>query len=153
MKTFATVIAVTDTYALVETNRVSACEECHKATEEGGCSVCTLMGGSQKISAKADNTLGAKVGDRVVIESATGRVLWYALLVFVLPLLCAAAAYGIFTLAGLSAEWRLIGSLCGLVGTFLGVFAYSEIVRKKHCDVKITEICHEQVTDTENKMG
>ena len=75
------------------------------------------------------------------------------LLVFVLPLLCAAAAYGIFTLAGLSAEWRLIGSLCGLVGTFLGVFAYSEIVRKKHCDVKITEICHEQVTDTENKMG
>ena len=69
MKTFATVITVTDMYAVVETERVSACEGCHKATEEGGCSVCTLMGGSRKVSAKADNTLGAKVGDRVVIVS------------------------------------------------------------------------------------
>ena len=149
MKTFATVITVTDMYAVVETERVSACEGCHKATEEGGCSVCTLMGGSRKVSAKADNTLGAKVGDRVVIESATGRVLWYALLVFVLPLLCMAAVYGILTLAGLSPEWRLIGSLCGLAGTFFVVFAYSEIVRKKRYDVKIIEICRNRTLDTE----
>ena len=152
MKTFATVISVTEKYALVEADRVSACEGCHKATEEDGCSVCTLMGGSRKFSAKAENTLGAKVGDRVVIESSTRRLLAYAALVFLLPLFGAATVYGVLSRINVGSSLCLLGAFAGFAGTFFGVFAYSEIVRKKHYDVKITEICFDQISDMEKIM-
>ena len=75
MQTKATVISVDGLYATVEAERNSACDGCHKA-EEGGCSVCTLMGSDRKIATRAINEIGAKVGDRVVIESHDGRMLW-----------------------------------------------------------------------------
>ena len=89
MKTVATVIATDGRIATVETERTSACEGCHKNADGKSCSVCSLVGGERKFTARAYNEIGAKVGDRVMIESRTERVIWYAVLVFVLPLLVA----------------------------------------------------------------
>ena len=140
MKTIATVTAVNGSLATVETQRTSACEGCHKSEDGKGCSVCSLMGGDRKISTKADNRIGAEIGDRVTIESATGRMLWYAGLVFLLPLVIALVAYGVSTLFTTIAVWRLLGALIGFAGTFAGIFAYSKYIQKNRCDVIITEI-------------
>lgn len=140
MKTIATVVSVDGDVAIVQTERTSACEGCHKATEEGGCSVCTLMGGNRAIATRAENSIGAAVGDRVEIESNTGRILWYAVLVFLLPLLVGAATYGVAGMLWRNSPWCPAGFFVGFLGTFGVVCAYSEIVRKKRCDVRITEI-------------
>lgn len=147
MKTFATVRSVDGKVATVETERISACEGCHKSEDGKGCSVCSLMGGDRKIAAKALNTIGAKVGDRVVIESATGRMLWYAVLVFVLPLVLALLSYGVTALITKIAAWHAFGALIGFAGTFVGIFAYSKNIQKKRYDVEITEIVPNQAHD------
>ena len=140
MRTEATVIAIENEYAIVESERSSACEGCHKKQDGEGCSVCSLMGGERKISAKAKNPISAGVGDRVIIESATGRMLWYAVLVFLLPLAVGILAYITAAMLTDQGVWQFLAALLGFLGTFIGVFAYSEIVRKKRCDIEIVEI-------------
>ena len=56
MQTKATVVEVNEQYAVVETERTSACDGCHKAAE-GGCSVCSLMSSDRKIRTKAENKM------------------------------------------------------------------------------------------------
>ncbi len=139
MRTEAQVTSVTGEIAIVETMRMSACEGCHKA-EDGGCSVCSLVGGSRKLSAKAYNRIGARVGDRVVIESATGRMLWYAALVFLVPLLVPFACWGIALLFGADETAQLWSAVGGFLASLAGIFVYSRTVQSKRCDVEITEI-------------
>ncbi len=140
MRTEAYVIKVEGQRATVEVERTSACEGCHKSEDGKGCSVCSMLGGERRLAADAVNKVGAEVGDRVVIESPTGRMLWYAALVFLLPLVVALLAYGVAALLTESMAWQIGGALIGFLGTFLIIFAYSEIVRKKRLDIEITEI-------------
>lgn len=140
MKTEATVVAVSGARATVETQRLSACEGCHKATEGEGCSVCTLMGGNRALRAEAENPIGARVGDRVVIESRTSRMLWYAALVFLCPIVLAILGYVLASAFSLTSLWQTLFPLFAFAGTFWGVFVYSKSVQKKRCDIVITEI-------------
>ena len=141
MRNEAKVVAVNGNRATVEVKRLSACEGCHKKVDgEQGCSVCTLMGGDGIICAEAENTIGAQVGDRVVIESGTGRMLWYAALVFLLPIVLALAAYGVAAQLTEQAAWQLGAAAIAFVGTFAGLFVYSKRVQKKRCDAEIVEI-------------
>ncbi len=140
MKTKATVVEVYGNRAKVESERLSACEGCHKATEGEGCSVCSLMGANRTISTEAYNPLGAKVGDIVMIESATGRILGYAALVFLLPLLMAATCYGISAIFLDSDAWQIGCAGIGFAVSFIGIFFYSRSLQKKRCDAEITEI-------------
>ena len=140
MKTIATVIATEGRIATVETERTSACEGCHKNEDGKGCSVCSLMGGERKFSARAYNEIGAKIGDRVMIESRTDRVIWYAVLVFVLPLLVALLGHGGASVFVVSDAWRVVCALIGFVGSFIVLWLYSGHVQKRRCDIVITEI-------------
>lgn len=140
MRTEANVVALDGKFATVQTERTSACEGCHKAAGEKGCSVCSLMGSDRKISARAQNTVGAQVGDRVVIESRTGRMLWYAALVFVLPLVIALVLYALAGAWSVTGGWRVLCALIGFAGTFLCLAIYSKHVQKSRCDIVITEI-------------
>lgn len=140
MKTIATVIATDGQIATVEVERTSACEGCHKNEDGKGCSVCSLMGGERKFSARAYNEIGAKIGDRVMIESRTDRVIWYAVLVFVLPLLVALLGYGVASVFFVSDAWRVVCALIGFVGSFIVLWLYSGHVQKRRCDIVITEI-------------
>lgn len=140
VKTKATVIQINGTRAIVESERVSACEGCHKATEEGGCSVCSLMGPNRKIQTQAYNPLGAKVGDVVTIESETGRMLAYAALVFIFPLVMALTFFAVTSIWTEAVLWQCVAAGIGFIFSFVTVFFYSSAVQKKRCDVRITEI-------------
>ena len=141
MRTEATVVELKNGRAIVESQRLSACEGCHKQVDgEHGCSVCSLMGGDRAIRTEAENPIGARVGDRVVIESRTGRMLLYAALVFLLPIVAALCAYGAASLCTTAETVRLTVSGLALICAFFGVFVYSKGVQKKRCDVEITEI-------------
>ena len=98
MRVKAVVTEVSEKYSVVESERMSACEGCHKSAE--GCSVCSLMGSEKKISTKAINRIGAKVGDTVEIETESRRVMLYAAVVFMLPVLLCLAFYGVASLIG-----------------------------------------------------
>lgn len=140
MKTKAIVISTDGGFATVESERVSACEGCHKATDGKGCSVCSLMGSQRKFSARAVNRVGARVGDTVSVETQTKCVIGYACLVFLLPLALALIGYGVASFVTDSAAWRAAGAVLGLVCTFIGLFFYSRALQKKKCDIEITEI-------------
>ena len=140
MKTKAKVVSLDGEIAEVESARTSACEGCHKAQEENGCSVCSLMGSNRMIRAKAKNTVGAKVGDDVWIESNTSRMLWYAVLVFLLPILLTFVGFGVAALFTQTLGYRVLGGAVGFAVSFVAVMFYSKIVEKKRCDIEITGV-------------
>lgn len=125
---------------MVEVMRTAACDGCHKKEDGKGCSVCTLMGGERSFCSLADNSIGAKIGDSVVIETESRRVLWYAVLVFVVPLLSAAIAYSVAYACQLQAAVQVLFALLGFVGCFLILFFYSRQLQRKQPDVRICEI-------------
>lgn len=140
MKTTATVVELNGGIATVETERTSACERCHKMSEGNGCSVCSLMGSGRKIRSKAENRAQAKIGDRVVVETATSRVLLYAALVFVLPILLAVAGWFVAGIFSSEPLWRGIGAAIGFALTFVGLRIYSGAIGKRKADAVITEV-------------
>ena len=139
MQTKAVVVAMDGDFATVETERKSACDGCHKA-EEGGCTVCSLMGGDRKIATQALNRVGANVGDIVTIESDTSRMLWYGLLVFILPIIVALLAWGVAAQFTQNIAWQTVSAFIGFGLSLLGVALYSKKVLACRCDVKIIEV-------------
>ena len=140
MKTTATVVEINGRNATVETERTSACEGCHKKEAGENCTVCSLMGGERRIRSIAENRAGAKVGDTVCVETATSRVLFYAALVFILPILFAVAGWFLVAAITKSAGWRIAGAVAGFFLTFLGLRVYSGIVGRRRADTVITGI-------------
>ena len=143
MQTKAVVIATNGMFATVEAERKSACDGCHKA-EEGGCTVCSLMGSDRKIATKAINTLGAKVGDTVMIESNTSRMLWYAVLVFILPIVIALVGWEISSIFTANITIQAISAFGGFALSLLGVAIYSKRISLCRCDVEIIKILAEE---------
>ncbi len=143
MKTKARVTDITDGVAIVEVIRSSACEGCHKNADGKGCSVCSLLGGERSFTARAENPLGASVGDTVAVETDTRRVMWYAVTVFLIPLLLAALGWGIGVLCSLPPAGCFLTAGIGFLLSFVCLFFYSKAVGKRRCDVVITEIYKE----------
>ena len=134
MKTTATVIARNaDGTVTVEVTRASACEGCHKK-EAGGCSVCALLGGDRRMRARARDPIGVSPGDRVEIESDTRRTLFYAALVFLLPLLLFFAGFGTARLCGAGEGFSFLFGLVGFFLAFAGVAVYSRAVIAKRTE-------------------
>ena len=100
--------------------RESACSgDCHK---------CSGCGSSQQTMViPAENPIGAKVGDWVVIEAKSGAVLKAAAMLYIVPLVLFIAGY----LLGM--QWGL-GGLVGGLAFFCSiglVIAYDRLVMKK----------------------
>ena len=150
MQTKATVVAVDGRFATIETTRISACDGCHKK-EEGGCSVCSLMGASKKtIRARAANEIGAQVGDHVIVESSSGRMLWYAALVFLLPVLVTIGAWLLAAAFTDLLGWQIAAAGVAFGLTFVGIAIYSKMIERKKCDASIVEIIGERNDVSEN---
>jgi positive regulator of sigma E activity len=139
MITEAKVISAEGGYAIVENDRKSACEGCHNNTG-GGCTVCSLTGADRKITTKAYNKIGAGVGDIVAVSTGTGRVLGYAWMVFLMPILFAALGWWIGSL--ISSDTIIIGicAAAGIILSFVFVWLYSKFVVEKRCDAEIVSI-------------
>lgn len=138
MKALATVVAVNGEQATVETVRLSACEGCHKKAEGEGCSVCSLLGGEQKMQAEAKNACHAEVGDTVQIESETKRLLLYAVLLFLVPVFLCFVCYGIVWQIFGRETISIVGGILGFgIGILIGILISG---RKKESDIVITQI-------------
>ncbi len=137
MQQIGIVRAVKGDFATVEVSRKSACEGCH-AKENGECSACVSFGG-KSVTSKAINDIGAKVGDRVVLESASSTVLLYAVAVFLFPLLLGIVGYFVGGLFGGSVP-SYIGAVLGFVLAFVIVWATLNKYAEKHTAVRITQI-------------
>lgn len=112
--------------AEVEVTRRSACG--HDCAKCGGC------GGleTQTLYVTARNRAEAQVGDRVLLEGETGRVLGFAALVYLLPIFLFFVGYGVGSAlksgAGMSA-------LCGGIAFALGILCamwYSRQMKRKN---------------------
>lgn len=123
--------------ALVEVSRHSACEGCH-AKADGNCSACVSFG-DKKTSANADNSIGAKVGDRVILETESRTVILYAASVFLFPVLLAVIGYLLGTFMSFTAA-PYIGAILGFILAFVIVWATLDRRAKKRCDVRIVRI-------------
>jgi len=110
----------TDDTAQVVYVRQSACSgDCHK------CSGCGAV--QQSMIFTARNAIGARPGDLVTVESATGPVLKAAAVLYMLPLVLFIAGY----LIGM--QWNLGGVTGGLAFVLsIGlIIAYDRLVMKK----------------------
>ena len=144
MKSLATVTEIlSPEVAVVTVERQAACDGCHKNADGASCSVCTLLGGKNTVSTRALNRVGAAVGDRVEVESGSGRMLFYAALVFLLPVL--------FLLVGFFVGRALWGSIGGLIAAgvlfllcFVFLFLYSRFAVSRRIDVTVTAVIARQ---------
>lgn len=114
----------------VAVERKSACGE--NCAHCGGCS-----GGGVQICI-AENSAGAGVGDRVVIEIDSGNVLKSAFLVYILPLLAFFAVYA-------AADGFFGQAAAGIVGAaaMLAVFAILRLFDKRlggKCASRVVEV-------------
>ena len=98
--------------AEVEVTRRSACG--HDCAKCGGC------GGleTQTLYVTARNHTAAQVGDRVLLEGETGRVLGFAVLVYLLPLILFFVGYGVGSLVHGGAG---VSALCGGIMFVVGI--------------------------------
>ncbi len=140
MITIAKVIEVNSEYTVVQTARKSACDGCHKNADGHDCTICTIMGPDRTIRARAVNKVGAVVGDSVEITSNSGRILFYALLVFIVPIICGLSAYFVTRYFNASDMFVYMSVIAGFVIPFIPIGIYSAVVVKKRCDIVIKRI-------------
>ena len=119
--------------AEVEVTRRSACG--HDCAKCGGC------GGleTQTLYVTARNHTDAGIGDRVLIEGETGRVLGLAALVYMLPLVLFFIGYAIGNAVGGGAAGALVGGVLFALG-IIGAIFYSR--RMKQNGEGPSEITH-----------
>ena len=113
MRQTVTVIAASGGYATVAYDRPTACHgDCDRCA--GGCG---SMAARERVTVRAENPVGAKPGDRVVIEASGGQVFGAIGLVYALPVALFFAGYF------LGAYLAGIGAAIGVLGFFLGLAA------------------------------
>lgn len=109
-----------DGWAEIEVHRVSACgHDCSRCG--GGCAELTRTG---PVTVLARNPVGAQLGDRVVVESATRSILGFAAVVYLLPLVLFFAGY--FAACALGAgegAAMAVGGGCFALSLAIAVFA------------------------------
>ena len=137
MQQIGIVKEVFEKYTVVEVSRKSACEGCH-ANTDGNCSACVSFGDRVTVC-KAENSIGAKAGDRVLLESASGTVLLYAAAVFLFPLILGIIGY--FAASGIPYEAApYIGAVLGFVIAFIIVILTLNRTASRRLDVKIIRV-------------
>lgn len=120
MRQTVTVTSVSGRWATVSYERPTACHgDCSKCA--GGCG---SMAAKECVVVQAENPIGAKAGDRVIIEAASAQVYYAIFLVYALPVLLFFAGY--YAGARFSA-----GPLAGVWGFFLGLLAAILVSRRK----------------------
>lgn len=128
---------VCDAYATVTVSRASACEGCH-ANKDGGCHACVSFAKRETVT-KAENSLGAHPGQRVILETESRTVIFYAAAVFLFPLILAVIAYFAASFIPHPAA-PYIGAAAGFILAFVLVCLTLNRSASKRLDVKIIRI-------------
>ena len=106
--------------AMVKIDRKKECD---------GCKMCSRRRGDNYVKMRADNALGAKVGDKVEVRIEKAFTLQASALVYLLPLLCATIGLlvGFFTL---NEKYAFGLCLIMLVVGYIIVVAVDRLLRK-----------------------
>ena len=131
MQTKGTVTRIEGDKAIIIVDRPTMCG--------GSCANCTGGCKIENNTIEADNSLGAKVGECVIIETETKSVLFSAFLVYILPIVFLCAGYFVGEKSGFNEAKSMI---CGFVLFILAfiVLHFYDKKRKKPLNTKITEI-------------
>ena len=141
MRQRAVVLEVNGKEAVIEVSRATMCDGCEKHGGcEGHCEITGLLSHGGKMKTRALNTLGAKVGDTVEVETASRKVLGYAAIVFILPLIVACAGYLVASNVWDTESAGLIGAAVGFLLTFAGIVIFDRTKRKKAPEIEIVDI-------------
>ena len=122
--------------ATVEISRKSACEMCHE-NGSSACTACHIFTSSRKASAKAQNTVGADIGDIVEVESKEQTIIGFATLVFLLPTALPVIA---FLLYRSNATVAMSVASAAFLLSFITVYFISKKYEKKKPVLTITKI-------------
>ena len=140
----AVVIETEGNIAVIEVKRSSMCEGCHKFSGSdcaGHCEISGLVAGNGKtVRTKALNQIGAVAGDRVRIETDSKKVVGYAALVFILPIIICAVFYYIGSLIFSAISGAVLSAFVGFFLAFVGIAVYDRIKRTKLPEIVITDI-------------
>lgn len=136
MRQRAKVIALLDNgEAQVSIKRESACG--HDCTSCGACGA-----QAKPIVANVKNTIGAKVGDTVDIESKTSRVLGLACVVYIVPLIMFFTFYALADYFFKSEKIAILGALFGLVCGVVVAVPVNKRESKKQTPCNIVRVIH-----------
>ena len=124
--------------------RESACSgDCHKCSGCGAAKEAVLF--------TAQNLIGARRGDLVKVESATGPVLKAAVVLYVLPLILFFLGYYLGTLPG---NFGALGGGLGFVlGIVLVVLSARKVVKKSTLGYTITAYAADALIQNMRKEG
>ena len=114
----ARVISVDGSYAVVRVSRKTICEGCHNT--DSSCSACFAFG-DKNAECRALNSIGASVGDTVTVMTESSRIIGYAALVFIAPIVIALALYMITS--ALKSANPALWAMAGFVLPF-GLFCF-----------------------------
>ena len=124
--------------------RESACSgDCHKCSGCGAAKEAVLL--------TADNPIGARAGDLVKVESATGPVLKAAVVLYVIPLVLFFLGYYLGTVLGNYSA--LIGCLGFVLGIVIVVLYDRLVVTKANPGYTITAYAGDALLESMRKEG
>ena len=119
MRENAIIESVNGQYAYVTVKRATACGD--------SCATCSAQCKNKNNSIEVENKIGARVGEHVVIEMKTSRVLKSAFAVYILPLIILFLTYFSADFLGCG---EIVCALCSL-GAFFIVFIILHFVDKR----------------------
>lgn len=141
MKQKAVVKSIFGDCAMVEVARNSMCDGCaNRSCESHTCAAGAMFGSAKTMTVRAQNPMGAAVGDTVWVETADSRVLKNAALVFLMPILVCIILYAV-TAALFSIDWIAYAAAgVGFVGAFCALGLLEKKKKKEEPDIVITEV-------------
>jgi positive regulator of sigma E activity len=98
------------------------------------------MGHGKDMETRALNEADARVGDTVALESDTSRMLGYAALVFLVPILALLGGYLVSELWTSRALYRYLCGVAAFALTFVGIRIWSERVIKRRSEVRVVKV-------------
>lgn len=123
--------------AEVSVHRKTACgHDCSECA--GGCEITMYQ---SDLTVTAENGIGARIGDTVLLESANNEILYSAVLVYVVPFILFFIGYFLSRVIGLSEGFSILGAcFCFVIG-FLPARSLERTVReRKSVQFRIVEI-------------
>ncbi len=123
MKEAGEVVKIEKNFAVVKIDRKSECEKC---------GMCGMKKGMSFVEVNSTNTVGAKVGDKVIIETGDGAKFLAVVFVFLIPLILLAAAI-LLGYVYIKNEIYIL-SIC--LGTLVAWYTILSIIDKKFAKLK-----------------
>ncbi|MCW8855639.1 MAG: SoxR reducing system RseC family protein [Gammaproteobacteria bacterium] len=145
----AIVVALEDTYALLQTQRKSSCQSC--SVKKGcGTSVLSKVVGQRSSQIRVANTLDAQLGDTVLLGVQENALVLGSFVIYLAPLLSMflMAVAGEFWAKANGYNSELVAVICALLGFSITIlvirFGFSNVNLKKRLQPEMLRILHHQ---------